>query len=48
MAIEDPDLEEPPESGPEIACFLRGLAKNLEEEEKVPSPKPQWRSSVGG
>ena len=40
MATEDPDLEEPPELGPEVTCFLRGLAENSEEEEKVPSPKP--------
>ena len=25
--------------GPEVACFLRGLAKSSEEEEKAPSPK---------
>ena len=40
MATEDPDLEEPPELGPEVTSFLRGLAENSEEEEKVPSPKP--------
>ena len=27
--------------GPEVTCFLRGSAENLEEEDKkVPSPKP--------
>ena len=37
----DPNLEEPPELGPEVTCFLRKSAKNSEEEEeKVPSPKP--------
>ena len=40
MATEDPDLEEPLELGLEVTCFLRGLAKNSEEEEKAPSPKP--------
>ena len=40
-ATEDPNLEEPPALGPEVICFLRGLAENLEEEdEKVPSPEP--------
>ena len=41
MAIKDPDLEEPPELRLEVTCFLRGSAENSEEEEKVPSPKPQ-------
>ena len=41
VATEDPDLEEPPELGPEVTCFLRGSAENLEEEdEKVPMPEP--------
>ena len=40
VATEDPDLEEPPELGLEVTCFLRGLAKNLETEGKAPSPKP--------
>ena len=41
VATGDPNLEEPLELGPEITCFLRGSAKNLEkEEEKAPSPKP--------
>ena len=40
MTTEDPDLEELPELGLEVASFLRGLAKNSEEEEKAPSPKP--------
>ena len=40
MATKDPDLEEPLELRPEVTCFLRRLAKNSEEEEKVPSPKP--------
>ena len=40
MAIEDVDLEEPPELRLEVACFLRGLAKSSDEEEKAPSPKP--------
>ena len=39
-ATEDPDLEEPQELGPEVTCFLRGLAENLEEEEKTPSSEP--------
>ena len=39
MPIEDPDLEEPLELGPEVTCFLRGSPKNSEEE-KAPSPKP--------
>ena len=41
VAAKDPNLEEPLELGPEVTCFLRGLAENSEEEEeKVPSPKP--------
>ena len=40
MATKDPDLEEPPELRLEVTCFLRRLAENSEEEEKVPSPKP--------
>ena len=40
MATEDPDLEEPLELGLEVTSFLRGLAKNSEEEEKASSPKP--------
>ena len=43
MATEDPDLEEPLEWGPEVACFLRGSPENSEEEEKAPSPKPPVR-----
>ena len=39
MATKDPDLEEPLELGLEFACFLRGSAKNSEEEEKTPSPE---------
>ena len=40
MATEDPDLEEPPELGLEVTSFIRGSAKNSEEEKKAPSPKP--------
>ena len=41
VATEDPDLEEPPKLGPEVTSFLRGLAENLEDEDKkAPSPKP--------
>ena len=40
MATEDPDLEEPLELGPKVACFLRGSAENSEGEEKAPSPEP--------
>ena len=40
MAIKEPDLEEPPELGLEVTCFLRGLAENSEEEEEAHSPKP--------
>ena len=40
-ATEDPNLEEQPEMGPEVTCFLRGLAENLEEDDKkVPPPEP--------
>ena len=40
-ATEDADLEELPELGLEVTCFLRGSAENLEEEDKkAPSPKP--------
>ena len=40
-ATEDPDLEEPLELEPEVTCFLRGSAENLEEEDKkVSSPEP--------
>ena len=39
--MEDPNLEEPPELGPEVTCFFRGSAENSEEEEeKAHSPKP--------
>ena len=38
---EDLNLEELPELGPEVTCFLQGSAKSLGEENmKVPSPKP--------
>ena len=41
-AIEDPDLEEPPEMGPEVTCFLQGSAKSLGEENvKCPPLNPQ-------
>ena len=41
MATKDPNLEELLQLGPEVTCFLRGSAENLDEEdEKVPSPKP--------
>ena len=40
-ATDDPDLEEPPELGPEVTCFLRGSAESSEEENKsAPPPKP--------
>ena len=48
-ATEDPNLEELPELGPEVTCFLTGSADNLEEEdERVPSPKPQWKCYGSG
>ena len=40
VATQDLDLEGPPGLGPEVTFFLRGLAENSEEEQKVPSPKP--------
>ena len=44
VATKDPDLEEPPELGPEVTHFLRGLTENLEaEEEKAPSPEPPMK-----
>ena len=43
IATEVPDLEEPPELGPEVTSFLRGSAENSEEEEKVPSPEPPMK-----
>ena len=40
-AIEDSNVEELLELGPEVTCFLRGSAESSEEENvKVPSPKP--------
>ena len=40
-ATEDFNLEESPELGLEVACFLQEPAKSLEEENvKMPSPKP--------
>ena len=40
-ATENINLEELPELGLEVTCFLQGSAKNLEEENmKLPSPKP--------
>ena len=40
MATKDPDLGEPSELEPGVTSFLRGLAENLEEEEKAPPPEP--------
>ena len=41
VATEDLNLEELPELGLEVTCFLQGSAKSLEEENmKVPSPEP--------
>ena len=41
LATKDPNLEEPPELGPEVTCFLRGSTENSEEEdERAPSPEP--------
>ena len=41
VATEDLNLEEPPELGPEVTCFLQGSAESLEEENmKVPSSEP--------
>ena len=41
VATEDLNLEEPPELGLEVTCFLQGSAGNSEEEnKKVSSPKP--------
>ena len=45
MDTQDPDLEESPELGPEVTSFLRGSAKNLEEE-KVPSPEPPVKRAL--
>ena len=40
-ATEDLNLEELPELGPEVTCFLQGSAKSSGEENvKVPSPEP--------
>ena len=40
-ATEDLNLEEPPELGPEVTCFLQEPAESSEEENvKVPSPEP--------
>ena len=40
-ATEDLNLEEPPELGLDVTCFLQGSAKRSEEENmKLPSPKP--------
>ena len=42
VATEDLNLEEPPELGPEVTCFLQGSVENSEEEsKKVPSPNPE-------
>ena len=39
-------MEEPLELGPEVTCFLRGLAENSEEEDKkVYSPEPPVEES---
>ena len=47
MATKDPDLEELPELSPEVTSFLRGSAKNLEEEEeKAPSPEPPVKKAL--
>ena len=34
VATEDPNLEELPELGLEVTCFLRGTAENSEEEDE--------------
>ena len=40
-ATEDLNLEDPPELGSEVTCFLQGPAKGSEEEDvKAPSPEP--------
>ena len=40
-APKDFNLEDPPELGPEVDCFLQGPVKSSEEENmKTPSPKP--------
>ena len=40
-APEDFNLEDPPELGLEVTCFLQGPVKSSEEENlKMPSPKP--------
>ena len=40
-ATEDPNLEELPELGLEVTCFLRGSTENSEEEDKkVTPPEP--------
>ena len=47
VATKDLNLEEPPELGPEVTCFLQGSAKNLAEEDiKVPSPEPPNRRVI--
>ena len=39
-ATKDLDLEEPPELGLEVTCFLRGSIENFEEEDEKVPPKP--------
>ena len=36
----DSDLEEPPELGPEVASFLRGLPETSGDEDNVMPPEP--------
>ena len=41
-APKDFTLDDPPELGPEVDCFLQGPVESSEEENmKMPSPKPQ-------
>ena len=48
MATEDPDLEEPLEFGLEITSFLRGLAKNSEEEGTLSQATSERAPQMGG
>ena len=49
VATEGPDLEELPELGLEVTCFLRGSAGTQKRKKKRhPLPNLQWKSSVSG
>ena len=46
--VEDSDLEEPPELGPEVGSFLRGLMETSEDEDDRTPPELAVTNLVSG